>query len=210
MNTWTTIQHNEANPADAPKARAADLRRSLGRKMDFSLYNPKETDEIEALFTKTFCDSEGESEGAIVGDLAGELIRSTDENDFYGFVARDDVDLVGSILFSRMWFERKIDAFILAPVAIRTDCQRRGIGQKLINFGLNALKNCGVELVLTYGDPRFYSMVGFSVVTENVISPPFKLSQPEGWMAQSLVGDQIDPIQGKSRCVEALNKPKYW
>lgn len=106
--------------------------------------------------------------------------------------------------------ESEAEAFILAPVATRTDQQRRGVAQNLINFGLNALKNDGVELVLTYGDPRFYSKVGFRVISEALIPPPFKLSQPEGWMAQSLLGEQIDPIQGKSRCVEALNKPEYW
>ena len=93
--------------------------------MQFSTYTSDEADEIKALFTKTFSDSEGESEGAIVGGLAGELMRSTGESDLYGFVARDGVDLVGSILFSRMWFEREVEAFILAPVATRTDHQRK-------------------------------------------------------------------------------------
>lgn len=178
--------------------------------MKISAYTSDEADEIKALFTKTFSDSEGESEGSIVGGLAGELIRSTEVADLYGFVARDDVDLVGCILFSRMWFQREVKAFILAPVATHTDHQRQGVGQKLIRFGLHVLKEDGVELVLTYGDPRFYSKVGFQVIAETLIPPPFKLSQPEGWMAQSLVGEQIDPIQGKSRCVEALNKPECW
>ena len=178
--------------------------------MECSAYTPNEVDEIERLFTDTFSDSEGESEGAIVGGLAGDLMRGTAEADLYGFVARDDAEIVGSILFSRMWFEREINAYILAPVATRTDHQRQGVVQKLITFGLSALKEDGVELVLTYGDPRFYAKVGFYVVTETQIPPPFKLSQPEGWMAQSLVGQQIEPIKGKSRCVTALNKPDCW
>lgn len=178
--------------------------------MEYSAYNPNDAGKIEELFVSTFTDSEGQSEGETVGGLAGELIRSTVGTDLCGFVARDDEDLVGSIIFSRMWFEREIDAFILAPVATRTDYQRQGVGQKLISFGLNVLKEDGVELVLTYGDPRFYSKVGFRVITEDLVPPPFKLSQPEGWMAQFLVGDRIDPIQGKSRCVKALNNPEYW
>ena len=178
--------------------------------MDILAYTPNEVEKVERLFTKTFSDSEGESEGTIVGGLAGELMRSTSRSDLYGFIARDGAELVGSILFSRMRFEQEIKAFILAPVAIRTDHQRRGIGQKLINFGLNVLKEDGVELVLTYGDPRFYTKVGFRRITETLVAPPFKLSQPHGWMAQPLVGDQIDPIEGKSRCVEALNKPECW
>ena len=178
--------------------------------MELAAYTPNDAGKIEKLFVSTFSASAGESEGAIVGGLAAELMRSTGEADLYGFVARDGADLVGSILFSRMWFERDIDAFILAPVATRTDHQRQGVGQKLITFGLNVLKEDNVELVLTYGDPRFYSKVGFRVIAEDLIPPPFKLSQPEGWMAQSLVGDQIDPIQGESRCVKALNKTEYW
>jgi putative acetyltransferase len=109
-----------------------------------------------------------------------------------------------------MRFEHEISAFILAPVAIRTDHQHQGIGQKLITFGLNTLKEDGVELVLTYGDPRFYSKVGFRVITEALVPPPFTLSQPEGWMALSLAGGQIRRIGGTSHCVDALNKPEYW
>jgi predicted N-acetyltransferase YhbS len=86
-------------------------------------YNASDADKIEELFVSTFTDSEGPSEGATVGGLAGELLRSTAETDPYGFVARDGAELVGSILFSRMWVEREIDAFILAPVATRTDHQ---------------------------------------------------------------------------------------
>ena len=178
--------------------------------MEFSAYSPNDADKIERLFISTFSDSEGQSEGATVGDLAGELMRGTAQADLYGFVARDNGQIVGSILFSRMRFEREISAFILAPVAICTGHQRKGIGQELIKCGLSVLKEEGVELVLTYGDPRFYSKVGFRVVTEALVPPPFRLSQPEGWMAQSLVGDQIESIIGKSRCVEALNKSEYW
>lgn len=178
--------------------------------MECSYYNPNDIDKIERLFNRTFTDSESQTEGMTVEGLARKLMRSTGEADLYGFVARDAAELVGSILFSRMRFEREINAFILAPVATHTDHQRQGVGQKLIKFGLNVLKKDGVELVLTYGDPRFYTKVGFHVVTEAQVPPPFKLSQPEGWMAQSLVADRIDPIGGKSFCVEALNKPEYW
>ncbi len=178
--------------------------------MECSAYNPDDADRIEDLFVSTFTDSEGRSEGVTVGGLAGELMRSTGEGDLYGFVAMDNAELTGAILLSRMRFEHEINAFILAPVAVRTDHQRRGVGRKLIRFGLNVLKEDGVELVLTYGDPRFYSKAGFRVVDETLVPPPFRLSQPEGWMAQTLVGDRIDPIKGKSRCVEALNNPEYW
>jgi len=64
--------------------------------------------------------------------------------------------------------------------------------------------------VITYGDPNFYSKVGFSVISEKNVPAPLKLSYPEGWLGQSLINDRIDPIAGKSHCVEALNKPNLW
>jgi putative acetyltransferase len=178
--------------------------------MKLSTCNPNNADEIKQLFIKTFSDSEGQSEGELIGGLVKDFMDGTDANDLYCFIATEDGQIIGSIFFSRMTFESGINSFILSPVAIHTDHQGKGVGQKLINFGLNALKEDGVELVITYGDPNFYSKVGFSVITEQVIPAPKKLAQPEGWLAQSLFGDEIEPIAGKSHFVEALNKPELW
>ncbi|MBD2636621.1 N-acetyltransferase [Limnothrix sp. FACHB-881] len=178
--------------------------------MKLSLYQPNDAVEIEQLFIQTFTNSEGQSEGAIVGRLVKDLISSTDPSNFYGFVATEADQIIGGIFFSRLIFEDGTNSFILSPVAVRTDFQRQGIGQQLIRFGLDALSKEGVELVVTYGDPQFYSKVGFRGVTEAVIPPPFALQRPEGWLAQSLTGDQIRSIKGRSFCVEALNNPEYW
>ncbi|WP_071778270.1 GNAT family N-acetyltransferase [Cyanobium sp. PCC 7001] len=169
-----------------------------------------DADAVEQLFVRTFSDSEGEAEGRAVGALAGELLRSTPHSDLYGFVARDQDELVGSIILSRIRFESAITAFLLAPVAIRTDYQRRGLGQSLIRHGLAVLKRDGIELVLTYGDPRFYGKVGFAPVDASRVPAPFPLSQPEGWMVQSLSGDPIPPIPGCSSCVPALCRAEVW
>ena len=178
--------------------------------MKLRIYNPNNADEIEQLFIKTFSDSEGQSEGEAIGSLVRDFLDNTDANDLYCFVATENEQIIGSIFFSRMTFESGIYAFILAPVAIHTDHQGKGVGQKLINFGLNALKERGVELALTYGDPKFYSKVGFSLITEKSVKAPLTLTYPEGWLGQSLVGDEIEPITGGSYCVEALNKTEYW
>jgi len=178
--------------------------------MKFSTFNPGNIEEIEQLFIKTFSDSEGQSEGEIIGLLVKDLMDSTDANDLYCFIATENEQIIGSILFTRMTFESGINAFILSPVATHTDHQGKGVGQKLINFGLDALKENGVELAITYGDINFYSKVGFSVITEQVVPAPQKMTYPEGWLGQSLVGTEIKPIKGNSFCVEALNKPELW
>ncbi len=178
--------------------------------MELSIYNPSNVKEIEQLFIQTFSDSEGQSEGETIGHLVRDFMNSTDSNNLYCFVAKENEQIIASIFFTRMIFESGISAFILAPVAVHTGHQGKGIGQKLINFGLNTLKENGVELAITYGDPNFYSKVGFTVMTEKVVPAPLKLEYPEGWLAQSLVGGEIEPITGKSHCVEALNKPELW
>jgi len=178
--------------------------------MEFSTYKKSSIEEIKQLFTKVFSDSEVPSEGLLIGNLAFNLIETTASKDIYGFVANENDQIIGSIFFTRLIFENGTNTFILAPVAIHTDWQGRGIGQKLIKYGIDHLKKEGVTLMFTYGDPNYYSKVGFSQITEKVAKAPLKLSQPEGWLCQSLVGSEIKPIAGNSHCVEALNKAEYW
>lgn len=178
--------------------------------MIFLPYSPSNIEEIKQLFTKVFSDSEGKSEGLLIGNLAYDLIAGTDAQDLYGFVAIENEKVIGSILFTRLTFESEVSAFLLSPVAIHTKYQGKGVGQKLINFGINYLKENGVEMVFTYGDSKFYSKVGFSLIPEALVKAPLTLTYPEGWLGQSLVNDGITPIAGGSYCVEALNKSELW
>jgi len=88
--------------------------------------------------------------------------------------------------------------------------QGQGIGQQLIRFGLDELRVRGEELVFTYGDPNYYSKVGFKAVPEKTAKAPFALSQPEGWLGQSLTTVAIEPLPGYARCVAAFNEPDLW
>ena len=178
--------------------------------MFFSLCSPCDTEEIIQLFKKTFSDSEGLTEGELIGNLAEDLMEGIEGDGILCFKAVEDERIVACIFFSWLTFEKDVTAYILSPVAVHTDYQGRGIGQTLINFGLNELREMDVELAITYGDINFYSRVGFKTIDERVIKAPLKLSYPHGWLAQSLTGDEIEPVPGNSYCVEALNKPEYW
>lgn len=178
--------------------------------MRYRAHRPQDALAVENLFRSVFSESEGPAEGDRIAQLVKELIAHTPEKDLYGFLALEEEGVAGAIFFSRMHFETDIAAFILSPVAVQSDYQGCGVGKGLIPFGLQKLKAEGVEIVITYGDPSFYSKVGFTPLSEDVIRPPFELSQPEGWLGQSLVGHTIDPVPGSCTCVEALNKPVYW
>lgn len=100
--------------------------------------------------------------------------------------------------------------YMLAPVAVSTEHQGKGVGQALINYGLDELRNRYVNVAITYGDPAFYSKTGFQPLSENVIQAPLKLSMPEGWLGLSLTGDPIPTIKERPACVKAFNNSVYW
>ncbi|MFV8452518.1 GNAT family N-acetyltransferase [Vibrio campbellii] len=174
-----------------------------------SPYEGVMSSEMIALFTQTFSDSEGEVEGKTIGSLVGDLLSTTPERELKGFVAKQDERLISGVLFTPLRFENGEVGYLLSPMATLTECQGKGVGQALINFGLEQLKQQGIELVFTYGDPNFYSRVGFQPVTEAQFKAPHTLSFPHGWLAQSLVG-KLTPIQGTSSCVKGLDSPAYW
>ncbi len=178
--------------------------------MELLTFKSSNIDEIKQLFTKVFSDSEGQTEGILIGSLTYDIMTTTDTQDLYGFVATEKEQIIGSIFFTRLTFQNGVNAFLLSPVAIQTNYQGKGIGQKLINFGINRLKESSVSIVFTYGDPSFYSKVGFKAISEKIVKAPLKLSQPEGWLGQSLLSDNIEPITGNSYCVEAFNNPELW
>ena len=174
------------------------------------LFDSSYANEVIQLFTTVFSESENESEGKIIGNLVSKLITTTKAEDLIGFVATSGERVVGAIFFSRIIVPSEEVAFILSPVAIATSEQGKGVGQQLINYGLHHLKSSGVELAFTYGDPRFYSKVGFSQISESIVKAPFELSQPEGWLAQSLSDNPVEAMHGSTRCVDALSDQTYW
>ena len=178
--------------------------------MNLSVYNSSQSQEVINLFTTVFSNSEGQEEGLLIGKLVSELITINDTQDLLGFVATAQDKIIGCIFFSRLTFDNNANAYILSPVAVHTEHQGQGVGQQLITFGINHLKDINVELVFTYGDPKYYSKVGFTHVSEESVKAPLKLTYPEGWLAQSLTGNTVEPISGVSYCVDALNKQVYW
>lgn len=178
--------------------------------MKFSTYSESDRQEIEALFTRTFSNSEGEPEGKLIGHLVHELTNGTETDDMFGFIASEQGQIVGCIFFTRLSFGSPVKAFMLSPVAVDTDHQGKGFGRKLIHFGIERLRELGVGLIFTYGDPSYYSKVGFEHVPQEGAEAPFKLAHPEGWLGQSLDEGSLELPLGKACCVEAFNDPQYW
>ena len=178
--------------------------------MNHKIIDKKHKQEITELFTNTFTASEGEKEGKLIGTLVSELSSNIDDKENICFGTYVEDLIVGCIFFTRLYFNESIEVYMLAPVAVSTNYQGKGIGQSLIKHGLDELKKRKVSVVVTYGDPAFYSKVGFSALSEDVIKAPHKLSMPFGWLGQSLTDKSIPVINDKPVCVKEFNNPLYW
>jgi predicted N-acetyltransferase YhbS len=168
------------------------------------------SEEVERLVASVFTSSEGEKEGSLIGGLAGELSSSADNHEIICIGAFEQDFLVGVIFWTRLGFDEPIEVYMLAPVAVRTEYQGRGVGQALINYGLEELRSRSVAVVITYGDPAFYSKLGFQTLSEDVIQAPLALSMPEGWLGQSLTGGPVPTLNSRPRCVPEFDNPVYW
>ena len=178
--------------------------------MNYQTLDKSNQAEITELFTSVFSTSEGEEEGQLIGSLSKQLASNIDNQEIICFGVYNDELLIGAIFFTQLEFDKLIQVYMLAPVAVRTKHQGKGIGQALINYGLNELKKRSVNVVVTYGDPSFYAKVGFQPLSENVIQAPLTLSMPFGWLGQPLMEESIPAISECPGCVEAFNDPIYW
>jgi len=141
--------------------------------MDTSTDYTTHTQAIAELFASTFTASEGAEEGALIGALARRLIAETPAEDLRVVTAWEDGALVGGIFFTRLTYDGDPrTVFLMAPVAVATAHQGKGIGQRLIAHGLDSLRQEGVEIAVTYGDPAFYCRVGFQPVSAADLPAP--------------------------------------
>ena len=166
---------------------------------------------VADLFAATFAASEGPDEGALIGRLARDLMASTPAADIRVMVAEDDDAPIGAAILTRLAYAQDARVvFIVAPVAVATDRQGRGVGARLLTEALDSLRAEGVNVALVYGDPAYYARVGFAPVDVATAPPPLPLQHPEGWLGQSLTGAAIAPLKGPPRCVAALDDPAFW
>lgn len=93
------------------------------------------------------------------------------------WIARHGGEIVGHIAFSRVGIvrddEARLSAALLAPLAVRSDRQREGIGSRLVMHALNALEASGERWFLVVGHPAFYARFGFRTVRAGEIEGPW-------------------------------------
>jgi putative acetyltransferase len=86
-------------------------------------------------------------------------------------VAVEDEAILGHVLLSRM--QAPFRALGLAPVSVRPDRQRSGVGSGLVREALTRTRDEGWDAVFVLGDPAFYRRFGFDPEAAQGFGSPF-------------------------------------
>lgn len=154
--------------------------------------------------------SEGEKQK--VSKLAVNLLMEETNLDTISLVAEADGAIVGHVAFSPVTIDAsdRWRGYILAPLGVKPEYQKRKIGSNLVESGMARLSKMGVNVVFVYGDPQYYSRFGFSPDIASRYSPPYDLQYPFGWQAISPCESVLSAKSAKLSCVAPLCDPELW
>ena len=139
------------------------------------------------------------NEAAFGGPDEADLVDRlrADGHALVSLVAEVDARLVGHILFSRMWIRNQtgtlVSAVALAPVAVLPEHQRKGIGGRMVRYGLELLRRRGEKIAIVVGHPDYYPRFGFSTEKAQSLESPFS---KEAFMTIELCTGALDGVQG--------------
>lgn len=170
------------------------------------------TAEDESGIQTVHLDAFDASERDAVAALAIELLSEASAPKIRNFVAELDGGIVGHVAFSPAWngASDHLLGYVLAPLAVSPSCQGKAIGTKLVQHGIEALKQEQIPAVFVYGDPKYYGRLGFSVDLAAQYTAPYPLQYPQGWQAMCLSTNHTAPLACKIKCVAALDDEALW
>ena len=176
--------------------------------MNIRIATTHDGDAIRQLYWSAFPEEENES----VATLAVELLAENSALPIISLVAEMDGAVVGHVAFSPIKIENQatIQAYILAPLAVRPDCQKQRIGSALVEYGMQQLSALGVDLIFVYGAPEYYGRFGFSAEAAQGFSAPYPHQYPFGWQAIAINDRAVDNRPHAMQCVQALCKASLW
>jgi len=114
-------------------------------------------------------------------------------------VAKADNKIVGHILFTKIKIkdenDNEFDSLALAPMAVRPEIQKQGVGGQLIKYGLDRAKKNGHKSIIVLGHEHYYPKFGFVPADRWKIKAPFDVPT-NVFMGIELVKDGLQGVTG--------------
>jgi putative acetyltransferase len=153
-----------------------------------------------------------EGERQIISKLAINLLFEKTIPETISLLAETEGAVAGHVAFSPVTIDSNdnLQGYILAPLGVKPDYQKRRIGSKLIEYGMQQLLKMDVNLLFVYGDPQYYIKFGFSTDVADRYIPPYKLQYPLGWQAIVLNECNVEKSSIKIACVKSLSDQELW
>lgn len=108
----------------------------------------------------------------------------------FELVDDDGGEIVGHILYSRLWADSVSLYAALAPMAVLPARQKDGIGKRLVAASLETAKDFGACAVIVLGHPEYYPKFGFTPDAAAKVKSPF--SGSPAFMALALEEGALD------------------
>lgn len=148
--------------------------------------------------------------------LVAKLLSDETAKPLFSLLAFYKEEAVGHILFTRAYFhgqENPPMMHILAPLAVKPEYQRQGIGGMLIEEGLRLLQKAGSNLIFVLGHKEYYPNYGFTPFAARLgYLPPYPMPEENAvyWMVQPIGRIGYDIGTGTVKCCDELNRPEHW
>jgi len=179
--------------------------------MEIRLSTESDKADIDLVHQRAF----GPEKGPEIADLVNGLLADPTAAPLLSLVALEEGRIVGHILYTRAEVTgtaEPVSVQLLAPLAVLPETQKKGVGQRLIEEGLDRLKRAGVDLVFVLGHPDYYPRAGFTPAGVLGYEAPYPIpvEHAGAWMVQALKEGIIGKVKGSIRCAEVLDRPEHW
>jgi predicted N-acetyltransferase YhbS len=177
--------------------------------MDIRLSSPDDESLIRGVHEAAF----GPEQGPEIADLAVALLYDPTAQPLLSLFSCGGDRPTGHVLFTRVRVgQDAVPGQILAPLAVLPSLQNQGIGTRLVEHGLELLREEGCRLVFTLGDPAYYRRFGFQPAGRLGFEAPYPIpdEHADAWMVLELVEGTLGRVRGLVHCANALNDPRHW
>ena len=126
---------------------------------------------------------------------------------YLSLVAETDNEVVGHILFTPVELsgnKNKLKIMGLAPMAVLSKYQNKGIGSRLVRSGLEHCKSLGFDAVVVLGHPDYYPKFGFVPTVKYGIGSEYEVPD-EVFMILELIPGSLKNHEGIIKYNDTFN-----